>query len=646
MAYRSDTTSPAATPSPSSSTNASPYIHSTPLDPMAHDDQDSSSAQGTPNHSTSSLPRTQTAGKGGCWTCRVRRKKCDEQREGDSCKTCKRLTIKCLGWGPKRPDWMRDKKAVDDYKASIKAQLSRAGLIRGQPRLNPLGAPHRPRQTSQSTPSRRYRTSTATIDLPTVRSTHEQQVFQHSTFNESLLPGVPGPLHFESPLPPLVFDNSSDFLPNNLSLEPVEPISDFDIPQENSFLGGDYVIQPTMQDLVMHYFQNVRELQFLFAGETLNDVTCTAVCNEAQGAVSLAVCALADLHLKQLRVSQGLEAPMQSSDHSSTSYLRMEALQRLEINRNAQHGWSDTDALAALHLVSLSQLSGGTTDWEAPFNILCQWFLQTNLHHAENPWVAFLSLSPTAQLNVKATLWLDIFSSLSKPQAPKFLQLWEALLQGDQTNAYWGLAGNDLEVPHRLRMENLTGCPDDAMLAIARISSLAHWKSLQLRNDCLSYPELIKRGDLIEQKLRRSTSEVPSHSSSNAPIDKNRIVVADIFRQAAILYLHTVLSNSTPVGVPEIGNSVETLFQLFHQLPPSELDRGLSFPLCLAACMTNDSTRRDFFSNRIRGLNESFGNLLQMRRLMEAVWQKRDVRGQHADFRESIQEQGMKLLLI
>lgn len=33
--------------------------------------------------------------------------KCDEQREGDSCKTCRRLTIKCLGWGPKRPDWMR-----------------------------------------------------------------------------------------------------------------------------------------------------------------------------------------------------------------------------------------------------------------------------------------------------------------------------------------------------------------------------------------------------------------------------------------------------------------------------------------------------------------------------------------------------------
>jgi len=34
--------------------------------------------------------------------------KCDEQREeGDACRTCRRLQLDCLGWGPRRPDWMR-----------------------------------------------------------------------------------------------------------------------------------------------------------------------------------------------------------------------------------------------------------------------------------------------------------------------------------------------------------------------------------------------------------------------------------------------------------------------------------------------------------------------------------------------------------
>ena len=39
----------------------------------------------------------------GCWTCRARRKKCDENRP--SCSTCASLELECHGYGPK-PTWM------------------------------------------------------------------------------------------------------------------------------------------------------------------------------------------------------------------------------------------------------------------------------------------------------------------------------------------------------------------------------------------------------------------------------------------------------------------------------------------------------------------------------------------------------------
>lgn len=42
-------------------------------------------------------------GKHGCWTCRLRKKKCDEGRP--RCSTCETLSITCYGFGPK-PDWM------------------------------------------------------------------------------------------------------------------------------------------------------------------------------------------------------------------------------------------------------------------------------------------------------------------------------------------------------------------------------------------------------------------------------------------------------------------------------------------------------------------------------------------------------------
>jgi len=112
--------------------------------------------------------------------------------------------------------------------------------------------------------------------------------------------------------------------------------------------------------------------------------------------------------------------------------------------------------------------------------------------------------------------------------------------------------GGDLDA-RRLRMDLLTGCPDEAMLAIAETSSLAQWKALQLRNNCLSYPELIRRGNNVEQQLRQHQPEhlqggdvTQTRLLGNVTFDDNRSVIANIFRESAILYLHTVLSSALP----------------------------------------------------------------------------------------------------
>jgi len=153
------------------------------------------------------------------------------------------------------------------------------------------------------------------------------------------------------------------------------------------------------EELAMHYFSTVRKIQFFF-GEELTDYTYSAVLGEPRGAVALAICALADWHSKQMRVSQGLEILNSSMESTTTTYLRQEAFFKLENSKNTDGVWSDNDAIAALHLVSFSQLSGGSIDWEIPFNILSQWLMQQNLVQltSENPWMAFLALSPLAQL--------------------------------------------------------------------------------------------------------------------------------------------------------------------------------------------------------------------------------------------------------
>ncbi|KAK1960858.1 hypothetical protein LY78DRAFT_562999, partial [Colletotrichum sublineola] len=67
----------------------------------------------------------------GCWTCRLRRKKCDETRQ--VCQTCTSLGITCYGYGP-RPAWM-DRGSLEKEKAqSIKSEIARSGFKRKRPR--------------------------------------------------------------------------------------------------------------------------------------------------------------------------------------------------------------------------------------------------------------------------------------------------------------------------------------------------------------------------------------------------------------------------------------------------------------------------------------------------------------------------------
>ncbi|PVG02525.1 hypothetical protein CPB86DRAFT_676237, partial [Serendipita vermifera] len=69
--------------------------------------------------------------KAGCWTCRIRRKRCDEQQdENGSCQACVRLDIECLGWGQRRPDWCRVRVDVSNFHLPYFRHLLSLALFR------------------------------------------------------------------------------------------------------------------------------------------------------------------------------------------------------------------------------------------------------------------------------------------------------------------------------------------------------------------------------------------------------------------------------------------------------------------------------------------------------------------------------------
>lgn len=96
----------------------------------------------TTKKSEAPKPKAAVRAKSGCYTCRIRRKKCDESpNENGECMTCVRLHLECLGFGSKRPPWMRDKRDVAEMREKIKKFLTAEGVMRGTGARNPTQRP-------------------------------------------------------------------------------------------------------------------------------------------------------------------------------------------------------------------------------------------------------------------------------------------------------------------------------------------------------------------------------------------------------------------------------------------------------------------------------------------------------------------------
>ncbi|KAK5064904.1 hypothetical protein LTR84_000738 [Exophiala bonariae] len=74
--------------------------------------------------------------KQGCWTCRLRKKKCDESRP--ACSVCTALAITCHGYGA-RPGWMDDSEAVVNVLEELKGVVKVTSRLKGKAKAGGRG---------------------------------------------------------------------------------------------------------------------------------------------------------------------------------------------------------------------------------------------------------------------------------------------------------------------------------------------------------------------------------------------------------------------------------------------------------------------------------------------------------------------------
>ncbi|KAH9950001.1 fungal-specific transcription factor domain-containing protein [Amylocystis lapponica] len=613
-------------------------------------------------------PKGAVRAKSGCYTCRIRRKKCDEQPNAEgACQTCVRLRLQCLGFGAKRPDWMRENNSVTELREKIKSFLASQGMIKGHSGSGP--------RTSEQDPQMlvlvdNIRASPSSPPTPTLSASSSDGHRPHGGLNTSFVrdgshypPMQPEPQYSASRLP------ASGGSATTFSTTPAASYSQW-VPGMPSTFNSSYNVNYSYEDeqeevvqvggistamlpfdipmvpndqtnLVQHYLSNVLPIQYLLADRSISDFMMRLI--QASPAARDAACLLSALHLDSMRFS--------SRPHSTD----MGAVyRRMNSALSSKNTYNEGDAMAGLHIVSTFLFSGGRGQWQQYLDIASE-YVHTMFNNTQyyGPEDVLKNCPESTRFIIKTTMWFDVLASVTTQKIPRFLTIYRQLF--GQASAY---IGDVVSSPPEISMLPVMGCENHIVLAIAEISNLAFWKETQRRRGSLSVPQLVERGIEIENRYLQvggpsTYGQRLDGLASDPDVAQRRRLTNDIFRASARVYLHTVLSGDYP-SCPEIVAAVADTIECLRRVPTDmpivsrSVVRSVVFGICICGCLTDDPRHRTFLHSLLSTQqDESVGNVSEVRGLMEAVWRRREHnQGRPVNWREVMLESHRELLLL
>lgn len=253
--------------------------------------------------------------------------------------------------------------------------------------------------------------------------------------------------------------------------------------------------------------------------------------------------------------------------------------------------------------------------------------------------------------------YIDVIASTSLEQPARLTEYHADLLaQSDNSEADFGM------IP--IRLSSLIGCQNWVILTIGRINLLDVWKKDMKKSGSLSVVELVNRASGIAHTLDdgiprlekigpgppkesllifRSYVANHSHTSAGKSITHTRI-----WAYAARIYLTVVVSGWQPSNA-EIRFSVSKILELLRTVDLSTHLRTLVWPLCIAGCISEAGRSEQEFRSLLSGMDElsMVGALGEAQKIMERVWEAReDLDHETWDFAACFRILGEPVLLV
>ncbi|KAK0262183.1 hypothetical protein LTS09_003608 [Friedmanniomyces endolithicus] len=553
----------------------------------------------------------------GCWTCRLRRKKCDEATP--TCLGCSSLDIDCY-YGEVKPQWMDGAQKQKDMVAKVKADIRTSAARRRElsaSEANPdkmeftlvLDSTPLSRKQKRSIPRREA--------VSSVSSSHDASM--------------------QADLP---------FGPDD---EAYGPVSAQQINNEYLMLYLDHFFQ----FLFPFYRPSLLEggrgwlLQLIATNRPLYHTTLSITAcflSVAHFAASMAErpCngyALDELSRRASISFASLQQDLQnlhqldSDDRLVRQACIMDSivyLQRFEtLISNSEHFLIHLNAAVELFNQILSENDPGAAE-DTPFDTILR-RLTRPLWSGKilgTPWT-----SDQAGFRFFTALLIvdDIVASTALNVPPRLQRHHQALL----TNI------DALNARPAIDLQDFVGCQNWIMLQLANVSALAAEKHIAKQTGTLDMTKIVADAkgikDILLDGLSHLTAPTPEPKKSNIldlfasryqanTLPADSILVTRAWAHATLAYLSVVVSGWQPAH-PEIRENVSRVLEFMTQAQTQTqtIFRSMFWPFCVAGCLAEPRQQE-----RVREMVEKleprrlFGTVSQALEMMEVVWRQHD----------------------
>lgn len=602
----------------------------------------------------------------GCWTCRLRRKKCDEKRP--VCESCGTLEITCH-FEDEKPDWMdggeRQKEMADRIKAQVKKQASQR---RDRKYMELLETGTRNVRLGVSKRMSSNQLNTAASEVPDFNTAPHGQP---SGQGPSLTPPSSNTSGASPPEVQRLFEHqpSREDGGPDVDVHFVMIYLDYVFPylfpyyRPHILAGGRGWVLDILQSNKSVYYTAISLGAYFFgvimAGGAEEHKECTA--------------RMADQLSTQLQMGlRELQKEMRTiNERQSNIYEQLIVMQAIiqmvtfEIATSNGDNWKlHLSAAIALFI----QILPRPEQWTETLHGLYTPRWPPPSMGVRRPWSTNQAALRffTAQL-----MQMDVMSSIALEAPPRLRHYQDDIIPG----CFSKECRENAQTAGPIFMDDFVGLHNWIIQMIGDVAALDAWKKEAMRTGTLTVADLMSRGQILADALQGSLASVneqaaQSEASASAhvtmamivedPMPEMRYVVPSdvkdyhptmamhnkIWLHAVLVYLYTTVFGWQPEQ-EDIKRNVDEMTRILSSLPRGSCLRGMPFPFCIAGCLAprEDEDKYRAMLQKLGPL-QVFGTIKEASEIQEKVWACRAALDETWDVAKCLRILGHRSLLI